>query len=145
MKSGSAAGTSKPAAAGGKPGNTPCSVKKGAATPSKKPAPSNGTPPRIVVRQGGSSEPNIQLAGNTAGAHPADTRQTANQMLEATETNLKKMQGVQLKSSQRDMVNQVHQFVDQSKEASAAGDVDRARTLAWKAQLLSEELLAPQK
>ncbi len=64
-------------------------------------------------------------------------------MLAATETNLKKLNGRQLTTSQQDMVNQVHQFMDQSKSAVAAGDTERARTLAWKAQLLSEELINP--
>jgi hypothetical protein len=66
-------------------------------------------------------------------------------MLESTEQNLKKMQSGQLTSDQQEMVKQVLQFVDQSKAASTAGDLDRARTLAWKAQLLSEELVKPEK
>jgi len=66
-------------------------------------------------------------------------------MLSATELNLKKIAGTQLTASQADMVNQIHQFADQSKSASSAGDLERARTLAWKAQLLSEELVSPQK
>jgi len=66
-------------------------------------------------------------------------------MLVYTQTNLKKMAGRQLTPNQQDMVNQIHQFMDQAKTAVAAGDVERARTLAWKAQLLSEELVNPQK
>jgi len=66
-------------------------------------------------------------------------------MLSATELNLKKIDETKLTTSQQDMVNQIHQFMDQSKSASAAGDLERARTLAWKAQLLSEELISPQK
>jgi hypothetical protein len=42
------------------------------------------------------------------------------------------------------MVTQIHQFMDQSKTAVKDGDLERARTLAWKAQLLSEELVKPQ-
>jgi len=66
-------------------------------------------------------------------------------MLAATEQNLKKAAERKLTASQLDMVNQVHQFMEQSKAATAAGDVDRARTLAWKAQLLSEEVVNPEK
>ena len=66
-------------------------------------------------------------------------------MLQSAEENLKKITGQQLSSNQRDMVTQVRQFMDQSKNASASGDLERARTLAWKAQLLSEELVNPQK
>ena len=33
--------------------------------------------------------------------------------------------------------------MEQSKAAVGGGDLERARTLAWKAQLLSEELVKP--
>lgn len=88
-------------------------------------------------------EPSIQLAGG-AGSDQA-TRRRANQMLGATEENLKKLAGRQLAANQQDMVKQVHQFEAQSKSAIAAGDFERGRTLAWKAQLLSEELVNPAK
>jgi len=65
-------------------------------------------------------------------------------MLGTTEDNLKKAAGQQLSASQKDSVTQIQQFVAQSKRALAAGDMERARTLAWKAQLLSEDLLKPQ-
>jgi hypothetical protein len=64
-------------------------------------------------------------------------------MLGTTESNLKKIAGQQLSSDQQDMVKQIRQFMEQSKAAVADGDLDRARTLAWKAQVLSEELVKP--
>ena len=85
------------------------------------------------------------MVGGAEGRQASDERDTANQMLDATEANLKKMEGTQLDSNQQDMIKQVREFMDQSKAASSAGDLDQARTLAWKAQLLSEELLKPQK
>jgi len=97
------------------------------------------------VRQGGATEPTIQLAGGPAGDQAAQQRDSANQMLAATSENLKKLAERTLTASQQDMVNQVRQFMDQSKTATAAGDLDRARILAWKAQLLSEELVNPHK
>ena len=66
-------------------------------------------------------------------------------MLGSTEANLKKLAGRQLSSDQQDMVNQIHQYVDESRKAVSAGDLDRARTLAWKAQVLSEDLVKPDK
>jgi hypothetical protein len=41
------------------------------------------------------------------------------------------------------MVNQVKQFMDQSKTAVTAGNVESGHNLARKAQLLSEELVKP--
>lgn len=114
-------------------------------TPQTATAPTVCPPPKVIVRQGGTSEPSIQLDGGATGDQAAQQRRTANQMLVYTQTNLKKMAGRQLTPNQQDMVNQIHQFMDQAKTAVAAGDVERARTLAWKAQLLSEELVNPQK
>ncbi len=96
------------------------------------------------MRQGSTSEPNIELVGGAAGPQASDERDTANKMLETTEANLKKMEKVQLSPSQQDMIKQVRQFMDQSKAATTAGDLDQARTLAWKAQMLSEDLLKTQ-
>ncbi len=64
-------------------------------------------------------------------------------MLAETESNLKKISGQQLNSNQQDMVSQIRQFMAQSKAAVGDGDMERARTLAWKAQVLSEELVKP--
>ena len=66
-------------------------------------------------------------------------------MLDTTEANLKKIGDRQLNTEQQDMVTQIHQFMNQSKAAVGDGDLERARTLAWKAQLLSEELVKPEK
>lgn len=65
-------------------------------------------------------------------------------MLGAAETNLKKIEGRQLNTGQQNTVAQVRQFMAQSRKATAIGDLEQARTLAWKAQTLSEELVDPQ-
>jgi len=61
----------------------------------------------------------------------------------ATDENLKKIEGRQLTASQQDMVNQVKEFIDQSKKAVATGHLERGHNLAQKAHLLSEELVKP--
>lgn len=99
-------------------------------------------PSKVIVRQGGTSDTSIQLAGAEPGT-TSNQRNTANQMLAATESNLKKIAGQQLSSNQQDMVSQIRQFMEQSKAAVGDGDLERARTLAWKAQVLSEELVKP--
>jgi hypothetical protein len=128
------ASNSKPAN-GATSSNTSAS---GAKTP-----PSNCPPTKVIVQQGSTTESSIELAGGASGAQASNERNTAIQMLETTEANLKKVEAAQPNSSQQEMIKQVRQFIDQSKAATSAGDLDQARTLAWKAQLLSEELLKP--
>jgi len=124
----------------------------------KKPSPSNCTtapparnsgensasatpcpPPKKVVRNGGSDEPPVQLTGSTTAEHKSSTEQ----LRLATEENLKKAEGHPLSASQQDMKNQITQFMEQSKSAAAAGDLDRAHNLVLKAHLLSDELVKP--
>ena len=66
-------------------------------------------------------------------------------MIAATEQNLYKLTGRQLSNAERDSVLQIRQFVDQSRTALTAGNLERAQTLAWKAKLLSEDLIDPKK
>jgi len=100
-------------------------------------------PPKKVVRNGGSSEPAIQLLPETSTAQQSEQQRAIDQLLAATEENLKKIAGHQLTASQQDTVSQIKQFIEQSKKAAAAGDMERARNLAEKAKLLSEELVKP--
>lgn len=101
-------------------------------------------PAKIVVNQGGATDSSIQLAGG-APKQASQARATAEPMIDETESNLKKLESRQLTSAEQDMVTQIRQYVEQSKTAVAAGDVERARTLAWKAQTLSEDLVKPEK
>lgn len=101
-------------------------------------------PPKIVVRQGGTKDPSIQLAGGDAN-QAAQKRDNVNQLLGQTDQNLKKAGERQLTASQQEIVTQARQYVTQSKTAMANGDFERARTLAWKAQLLSQDLANPPK
>lgn len=102
-------------------------------------------PSKIVVRQGGISEQSIQLAGASNGDDASGKRDVANRMLAATEENLKKIAGRQLSPAEQDSASQIRQFVTQSKSAMATGDLERAQTLAWKAKLLSDDLINPGK
>lgn len=112
------------------------------AAPTESAAPSTDCPPkRTIVRQGGTAEPSIQLAG---GDQDTEQQDKINQMLGSAEGNLKRISSSKLDSNQRDVASQTRQFIDQSRNAMKAGDLERARTLAWKAQLLSQELVNPQ-
>ena len=100
-------------------------------------------PPKVVVKNGGSDEPTVQLKENTTAEQASQERSTTEQLTAATEGNLKRIAGRQLTPSQQEMVNQVKEFMEQSKKAIAAGDLERGHNLAMKARLLSDELVKP--
>jgi hypothetical protein len=108
-------------------------------------ASSNCPPIRVIVQQGGTTEPSIELAGSEGTDQASRDRNAATQMLAVTQTNLKKIEGRTLTAPQQNTVKQIRQFMEDSNHATAAGDLERARTLAWKAQLLSEDLVNPPK
>ena len=99
-------------------------------------------PPKKVVRNGGSDEPSIQLVGGES-ADQSVHQSSTDGLNVATEENMKKIALRQLSPSQQEMVGQIKQFMDQSKTALAAGDLERSHNLAMKAHLLSDELLKP--
>ena len=118
------------------PGTAGASQTQGSGTPPAK----NCPPEKVIVRQGGTTEPSIQLAG---GDQTSQKRNEVNQMLGSAEANLKKIAELQLTPAQKDTVSQIRQYVEQSKSALADGDVERGEILATKAQLLSEDLAKP--
>jgi hypothetical protein len=94
------------------------------------------------VRNGGAAETTIELKGGS-GAQQASDKSSTSELSAASEENLKQMEGRQLNSSQQEMISQVKQYMEQSKGALAAGDLDLAHNLALKARLLSDELVKP--
>jgi hypothetical protein len=99
-------------------------------------------PPKKIVRNGGSNDPKIELLGGNPSQQASDQRSTE-QLDAAIEENLKKLAGRQLNPNEQDTVNQIRQYMEQSKQAIAAGDPERAHNLAIKARLLSDQLLQP--
>lgn len=120
-------------------------------TVSTEPAPGNANsaplkpcpPPLKVVRNGGSNEPTVQLNAGRTPEQAIHQLSTTEQFANAAEENLRKIDGRELSSSQKEMVSQIKQYMEQSKAAVAAGDLERGRNLAMKAQLLSNELVKP--
>jgi hypothetical protein len=105
----------------------------------QKPCP----PKKVVVKNGGSDEPPVELKGDTPPAKASNDLLNTEQLHLATEDNLKKIAGRQLTANQEEMMNQIKQFMEQSKAAVADGDLERGHNLAMKARLLSDELLTP--
>ena len=106
-------------------------------------APPNCPLEKKIVHDGGTTEPPIQLVGGPGGAQASHQRDTTDQLLGSVENDLKKVEGRQLNSSQQEMMTQIQQFMEQSKAAVAAGDMERGHNLAMKAHLLSAELVKP--
>jgi hypothetical protein len=81
------------------------------------------------------------LVPEMSAKETATAQQQANDSLAIVEKNLGIAHGHSLNAAQADLVSKVNGFVTESREAGREGDWARARNLAKKAQLLSEELV----
>jgi hypothetical protein len=108
----------------------------------KKPAPPGDAPTKIIVRNGGATEPTAQISpGGLSKQQASSQSQNTTQLLAGTNTNLQKLSGRQLSPAQQDTVKQIRTYMDQAKAATDTGDVQRAHNLAFKAHLLSDDLV----
>jgi hypothetical protein len=98
-------------------------------------------PTKVVVRHGSTADPKIQLSPSLTQKQAAQQRQNIDQLVANTNANLKSIVGRQLSPNQQEMVNQIRKYLEQAKSATDTGDLLRAHNLAFKARLLSEELL----
>jgi outer membrane biosynthesis protein TonB len=101
------------------------------------------SPAKTVVPNGSTTDPKAQIAPSVTDAQASHQRQNTAQLLDSTDANLKKLAGHQLTASQQDTMKQIQSYVEQAKVADAAGDLQMAHNLAFKARLLSDELVKP--
>jgi hypothetical protein len=94
----------------------------------------------VVVRQGGTSDPIVELSPGLTPEQTSHQRQSTDQLLAVTELNLKKVATRQIRPTERETINQIHSYTDQAKAALKAGDLERSHNLAFKAYLLSDEM-----
>jgi hypothetical protein len=104
------------------------------------PSKSSGKPRKIVVREGSTIEPKVQLAPGLTPEQADEQRGKAAQLLNATENNLYQLAGRSLDQSQQDTVAHIRNYMANARFALQEGDPQRARNLALKAQLLSADL-----
>jgi len=97
--------------------------------------------PHRVVRHGSTPEPTAQLAPGMTPDQALRHRQATEQLLTSTETNLQQLSRRILNQNQLDTVSQIRNYVSGSRSALQDGDLLRARTLAFKANLLADDLL----
>ena len=102
-------------------------------------APAEG-PTKTVVRNGSTTDPTVELSPGLPSQQASQQIKATDQLLASTDANLKALSGRQLNAGQQDTVNQIKSFMEQSRTASRNGDVQRAYTLANKANMLSADL-----
>ena len=97
-------------------------------------------PSKTVVRNGGTSDPTLDLSPGVSPQQASHQVENTNQLLATSDANLKKIAGRQLSANQQDTVKQIKSYMEQAKKAAGDGDQQRAYNLAFKANLLSAEL-----
>ena len=80
------------------------------------------------------------LAPQLSEQEIAAAQQQMNESIAVAQRNLANAKNRQLNATQNDLASKVNSFIDDSKSAVKDGDWTRARNLAKKAQVLSEEL-----
>lgn len=110
-----------------------------ASTPAPAAAPAKTS--KLVIQEG--SAPNSQgqlAAGVGLEDSSSHSKQTTEQLLQSTQANLNSINRP-LSPEEQAMVAQIKDYMAQSRKATADSDTVRARNLALKAHLLSDELV----
>ena len=95
----------------------------------------------MVIHRGGVSEPATQIIPGMSAEESNRERQQTQDLLAAVESDLKKLAARSLNSGQQETVSQIQHYTDVARTALQEGDIQRAHTLARKAQLLSDDLV----
>jgi len=101
----------------------------------------DGGPRKIVVREGGASEPAAQIAPDMTPAEAARQRQDAERLLASADDQLKVLAERALDPRQQETVGQIRNYMGGARSALQEGDLRRANTLAQKAHLLADDLV----
>ena len=101
----------------------------------------DGAPRKVIVREGGATEPTAQIVPGIPPAEAARQRQTAEQLLGSTDLHLKPLAERTLDAQQSETLGQIRNYMKGARSALQEGDVRRASTLAEKARLLADDLI----
>jgi hypothetical protein len=107
----------------------------------RRPTPVPGGPRKVVVREGGASEPPAQIAPGMTHEEASRERQQAQRLLSSADERLKQLTARALDARQQETAAQIHNYLEGARSALKEGDVGRANTLAEKAHLLAEDLM----
>jgi hypothetical protein len=109
---------------------------------SAPPRPHTSTPPATATGSDTEKPETPTIAPQQTPQESAVAQQQTNQSLGIAERNLEFARGKILNAAQSDLVSKIRSFIKDAREAAQITDWSRARSLAKKAQVLSEELAA---
>jgi hypothetical protein len=97
--------------------------------------------PAPVAENNGENKPEAPvIAPQMSDSEALAARQQMASSINEAEKNLARSQGKKLNATQSDLATKIKQFIGDAQSAGREGDWTRARSLATKAQVLSEEL-----
>lgn len=112
------------------------------------PHPKPAKPPRPVTEPANeppadqpAHPPAPQISPQLSPEEQANYQRKTREDLDVAEKNLQQASGRKTSAAQDDLKEKIRRFIDQSREATKAGDLARAQNLAQKARLLSIELV----
>jgi hypothetical protein len=109
--------------------------------PPAPPKPSTGQPSPEPATEAAAHPPAPQISPSLSPAAQQNYERQTNDDVSVAERNLQQASGRQLNARQQDMLENVRNFLTQSRDASKGGDWARAQNLAQKARVLSVELV----
>ncbi|OLB38004.1 MAG: hypothetical protein AUH11_07495 [Acidobacteria bacterium 13_2_20CM_57_17] len=104
------------------------------------PRPRNGTASNATAGNDPEKPEAPTIAPQLTPQESAVAQQQTNESLNIAERNLGAARGKTLTAAQTDLVSKIRSFIKDAREAAQITDWSRARSLAKKAQVLSEEL-----
>jgi hypothetical protein len=104
------------------------------------PRPRGSTPPPASTGNDTEKSEAPTIVPQLTSQESAVAEQQTNQSLRIAESNLQSARGKNLNATQTDLISKIRGFIKDAREAAQITDWSRARSLAKKAQVLSEEL-----
>ena len=97
-------------------------------------------PRKVVVREGGASEPAEQIVTGMTPEEAQRKRQDAEQLLGSAGDTLRRLASYSFSAEQQETVLQIRSYMVRAQAALKEGDLSRGHTLALKASLLADDL-----
>jgi hypothetical protein len=93
-----------------------------------------------IIHEGGTADANALLSPSLTLDQASSQIQKTTELLNSAERNLQKISTRKLNPDQQAMLDQVHTYLQQAKDALNRGDLQRGHNLALKANLLADDL-----